>query len=436
MNNSEQVEPDSKKKIMFDLTFLFDQYAKRGIGVYGKNVLKRLFTQLTQEGGYKIQILGFNSLEENLIELGYSQFAIEENKENFDFFSLGKEKSSGINNFKEWENKYKPILEEARPNIFYAAHFERGLPSVPKLKEKLNFEIKTIVVAHDAIPLVTNKFSAKGPIINFFKKRFFKEMWKGIQNADKIITASNFSKSDIIKYGNVTSEKIDVIYLGVDEKFQKENYTQSEEIQENTLETFSLVGKNYFFYDTGVEQNKGAIHLLKIFKEILNLNSPNLPNYLVITGRDFRKGVGLSIQPKSILGDNFFRLAKKLGVAQNLITTDKISDEQLVDLLFNAKVYLNLSTYEGFGLGIAQAMSAEIPVIAGNASCIPEIAQDGAFLIDLKKDMNYEETAKKIEEYINDKEKVNNTVKKGKKISKTYDWDKTVEQTLKLIKKL
>lgn len=428
---------DHKIKVLFDLTFLFDQYSKRGIGIYGKNILNRLFKLLTEENPqFELHAIGFNSLTENLAALDYSQFSIEEISNKISFHSIGDSIPSNSKNTKNWGILYRPVLETVQPDIFYAVHFERGLPTVPSFQKKLTKTPKTIVIAHDVIPLVNNKFSSKGFAINYLKKRFYKQLFEGVRNADRVITASEFSKNDIIKYGKVDSKKINVVYLGIDQKFHKDLYNPQKDLEAHILEAYNLENKNYFFYDSGLEANKGIPTLLKIFKEIIAINSTKVPNYLVMIGKDFYKGEGLSIKPRSIEGDKVIQEAKKIGVAQNMITTDKISDEHLITLLFNANIYINLSNYEGFGLGVAQAMSAGIPVVAADASCIPEITQGGAYLLKTNGNVDYKDMAKKIVKYLEDKNEVDSKVKLGLKISKQYDWDKAAEETLELIKKL
>lgn len=434
--NVTQDSEDDKQKILFDLTFLFDQYAKRGIGIYGKNILSRLFKLLLEDENFEVHAIGFNSLTENLAALEYSQFTIEEISTKISFHSIGDPFVSDYKNRKRWSKLYKPILNLVNPDIFYALHFERGLPSVPDFAKELGKKPKTIVVTHDVIPLVNNKFSSKGALVNYAKKRFYKRMFEGVRNAEQIITASEFSKNDIIKFGKVDSKKIEVIYLGVDEKFEKDNYSFDEEKDSHILEAYNLKNKKYFFYDSGLEANKSIPTLLDVFKGILDLNSPNVPNFLVMIGKDFYKGEGLTIKPRSIEGENVLNYAKKIGVAQNIITTDKISDEHLIHLLFNSTTYINLSNYEGFGLGVAQAMSAGIPAIAADASCIPEVSQGGAYLIKIDPKKDRVEIAKDIVKYLGDEKEVSQRVKIGLKVAKRYDWDKATNQTFDLIKKL
>jgi glycosyltransferase involved in cell wall biosynthesis len=430
--------PNKKKSILIDISFLFDQYSRRGIGVYGRNIIKRLIYQLEdQQSEYDIYLIGFGTLEQNLIELGYSQFRVEDLSRKLDFFSIGTERDSSIKNFTEWSKTYKLAIESSSPDVYYAVHFERGLPTVPSFAKKLKKIPKTIVVVHDVIPLATNKFSSKGFIQNWIKKKFYMAMWKGVQNADMVITATKFSRKDLIRYGKLKRRKIKVISLGVNNEFRIEKESTSMELAENTLEAYSLLNKPYFFYDSGVEPNKGILHLLNTFKEILKLKNLKLPNYLVIIGKDFYKGEGDDIKPRSLLGEEFLALAKKLGVSKSIITTDKISEEHLITLLANASVYMNMSTYEGFGLGIAQAMATGIPVIASNSSCYPEVTNGGAYLVDIEKEIiDYSEIAKGIETYLADEEAVQSKVKKSLEISLNYNWNITVRETFNTIKEV
>jgi glycosyltransferase involved in cell wall biosynthesis len=427
---------DNSNKIivLVDITVLFDQYSRRGIGIYAKNVLLGLIEKFIESETHELVLFGFNNKDQNLMEIGFSTFRIEEIRERIKFESLGEPTSSSFRNIINWKKQYQQIINKINPDIFYAFHFERGLPTVPHFSKQLNSIPKTIVVAHDAIPLVTNKFSAKGTLHNMAKKWFYKFMWEGIQYADTVITASEFSKQDLIKFGEIDEAKIHVVYLGVDDKFKRDK--QGDDVQE-ILDNYQLNEKKYFFYDSGIESNKGSNELLEIFSRIVKLNDETLPKYLVITGKDFEKGIGEEIKPRTIHGDKFIRKAKRLGILDNIVTTDKITDKHLLSILFNADVYINLSQYEGFGLGPIQAMKAEIPTIIYNGSCFPEVTSGGAFLIDIDKkqsgEYNFEQSVDKIVKFLKDKKQVQEYIKLGRKVASKYTWDNTVDKTWNLI---
>ena len=427
------------KSILIDTTFLFDQYSKRGIGIYGKNVVRRMISQLLEDESMEINLFGFLNLHQNLIALGFSQFQIEEVEHKIKFFTLGEILTSSLSNLVNWRKVFIPIIEKVKPDIYFASHFERGLPTTRFLNRPLIHKPKTVVMAHDAIPLVLNKYSQKGYLQNQLKGQFFKFMWSGVRNADLVLTNSNFSKNDLVSYGKIDEPKIKVIYLGIDQSFFDGRKVFNKDLIDSTLDAYHLKDKNYFFYDSGFEANKSTQELLNVFKSVLELEDKSLPDTLVVTGGDFHKGAGKSIRARSILGDMFLRQAKKLGLIENLVATDKVTDSHLIELLIESKAYINLSSYEGFSFGPLQAMAARIPAIAANSSCTPEVTDGGAYLIDLEKCKTLEsskEVALEIQDLLKNKSKLAAHLKKAQEIAKKYDWDNTVEETLKEIKKL
>ncbi|MFS8131035.1 MAG: glycosyltransferase family 4 protein [Candidatus Dojkabacteria bacterium] len=430
---------EQKKSILIDVTFLFDQYSKRGIGVYGRNVVKRIVLQLIDEEELEINLFGFLNLHQNLIALGFSQFQIEEIGNKVNFYTLGEAFPSSLSNLVSWRKMFIPIIEKVKPDIYFASHFERGLPSTKFLNRPLIHKPKTVVMAHDAIPLVLNKYSQKGYIQNQLKGQFFKFMWSGVRNADLVLTNSNFSKGDLVNYGKIDESKIKVIYLGIDKDFFDGRKVFNKDLIDATLAAYHLKDKNYFFYDSGFEANKSTPELLNVFKGILDLNDTKLPDTLVVTGGDFHKGAGKEIRARSILGDMFLRNARKLGLIENIVATDKVTENHLIELLIESKAYINLSSYEGFSFGPLQAMAARIPAIAANSSCTPEVTDGGAYLVDLEKCKDLESAktvAKDIKELLQSKTKLANHLRMAQEIARKYNWDTTVNETLKEISKL
>lgn len=432
MENSEETSLLSSGplyNIMIDATFLFDQYSDRGIGRYGKELLKRLLKIIIDDKDWDVSLIGFNDLERNLVACEFSPLAIEELSENIQFYSLGEPVHSTLKNRSYWKTKYKPIINTVRPHVFFAVHFERGLPSVPEFLDLLTYKPKTVVTAHDAIPLVNNKFSSKSFIHNFFKKRFYLKMWDGVVKADLVLTDSNFSKKDIIEYGKTLEEKIKTVYLGIDETFDKSNEDFSDQEVQSTLNRNGLNTKDYFFYDSGVEPNKGTEYLLGIVGHLIK--EPNLPKTLVVTGRDFKPGKGSQIVALSELARNFLKEAKNLGILENIVTVGNVVFDDVKILLFNAKAHFNFSQYEGFNFPTVQAMRAKIPAIAANTSCIPEITAGGAFLVET---VDLQETANLIKTFLSNENSLANHIERAYEISLRYTWDKTAEQTWSEIK--
>ncbi len=423
----------AKKKILIDTTFLFDQFASRGIGRYGKELVVRLIYFALEEEKVELSLIGFLSFKENLIHFGLQESEINEMEKKIKFFSLGTPKPSGILNIYRWYKSYLPVLKEYNPDIFFSPNFERGLPSHPVLNLFKNFKTKSIVTIYDVIPIAINRYTSKTFLHNLVKKFFYKFMFLGAEKADTVLTISNFSKDDIVKYTKVEKNKIKVIYLGVSESFKQNSMELEPDKQHEILEVYGLKNEKYFFYDSGLEPNKGINELLKIVKKLKNSLVTGVPLAFVIVGKSLAKGRGSEIKAKDALGENFIEKAKVLGVLDNIITTDKISEQILRVLLFNASAYLYLSKYEGFGFGPVQAMKAGIPAIGYNGSCIPEITDGGALLIN---STDTENSCRQIVSLLTNKELLDKFVQRGYIVAERYNWDVTAKESWIELKRL
>ncbi len=428
MQETSQNSEQPKKKILIDTTFLFDQYSFRGIGKYGKEVVKRLLDYAVEDN-FEVWFAGFHDLKKNLIALGLSQFGVDQHLKHVQFYSFGEPVNSSLGNIKRWKDTFKLAIEEIKPDIYYSANFERGLPTTWILKRNVNYVPKTVVMAHDAIPIATRSYSQKSIVHNVIKGVFYNIMFNGVKNADLVLTNSNFSKGDLIKYGKIPETKIRPIYLGVDEKFFEKS---SEADIKHVMKAFSLEPQKYFIYDSGLEKNKGVDDLIEIFKKLIQLN-PEFPSKLVLVGKDFNKAKGSKIQPQNERADKVLKKLKTVGILDYIITTDRVSDEDLTILIQEAYCYFNFSKYEGFSFGPLQAMAAKVPAIVGNYSCIPEVTDGGAFLINSS---NASSAAQLINEYLTNTDQVQEFIKKGYEVVSRYSWETTVEQTWNEIKQL
>ncbi len=415
-----------RKKILVDTTSLFDQYSKRGIGRTGREILLKLIPLLLTEG-IEVNLIGFKNLESNLIDIGFSQFSIDEYAKLIKFHTLGEVVPSGVRNIKRWENQYVPLINDIKPELYFAIHFERGLPSNPKINKDIKVKCKTAVICYDVIPLKTCKYSNNGFLRNIIKRRFYKKMWEGVKYSDLVITISDFSKKEIESIKGVNSKKVKAYHLGISEDFYKSHIENEydKDLIDQVLELYNLKDKKYFFYDSGVEANKGINELLYIFQNIdKNLNT----YYLTIVGGDFNRGIGNEIKAKTSAGEKLLKLAKKYNVLNNLVTTGRIVDRDLIILLSKSSYYINLSSYEGFGFGLAQAMACEIPIIASNKSSYPEVTQKKALLLNLN---NLDEDSKDVIEYINNVSQVNKNVVEALEVVNKYTWENNVENIFK-----
>ncbi len=87
-----------------------------------------------------------------------------------------------------------------------------------------------------------------------------------------------------------------------------------------------------------------------------------------------------SLQPQEQA--EFREMARIAGVEKQVVLTGFVTDEELWGLLASAGAMLFLSRYEGFGIPVAEAMVAGVPVVASSTSSLPEAGGDSAVLVD------------------------------------------------------
>lgn len=247
--------------------------------------------------------------------------------------------------FNLWEQLKLPFtLKRAKAKIYHSTK-NVGIP--------LFKTCKYIITIHDVIPYVFPKQYYPNKLkwlIYRFKTRI------SIMNSDVIITISNYSKNDIVKYLKVPPGKIKVIYLGFDNENDKPNIEEINKVREK----FGIKNR-YLLGIGGNEYRKNVGTLIKAYLELKD--EKQIDMQLVVVGKPWNS-------------------SKYPGGETGIVYTDYVTNEELLALYSGAEVFVFPSLYEGFGLPPLEAMACETPVIASNVSSIPEIVGDAAILVD------------------------------------------------------
>jgi len=268
----------------------------------------------------------------------------------------------------------------------------------------LNSSIPQVMVVHDLafehfsdnVNWLTHKY------LKYFVPRFCKKV-------DRIVTVSEFSKSDIVKQYNVNPNKIDVVYNGTRDGF--------EPVEENTkkeVRTTYASGVEYFLYVGSVHPRKNLENLLSAFT--IYKEKTGSDKKLLIAGR-------MAWKTSPVLA-----LYEKMAYKDDVVFTGYVSDDEITKITASAFALCYVSLFEGFGIPIIEGMRCSVPVITSNTSSMPEVAGQAALIVNPE---NVDEISQAMIKLDQDKSLHSYFAEEGFERQKVFSWERTARNLWK-----
>jgi glycosyltransferase involved in cell wall biosynthesis len=299
--------------------------------------------------------------------------------------------------------------------------FHGDAPAFPKVPQ--------IVSVLDLIPLKFPELYQKG--VGGLRYRFARYLERcAIKSSLGIITISEASKKDIMEIMNIPSEKIDVTYLGVDEKFFAINaHEVTPETKASFKNQFSIPPDgNLGLYIGGIDARKNLPFLLEVISEL------NTIEEIKASG-----GFHLALAGNYKNDDQLPRLKSlitRLQIADKLHFLGFIEEQELDTIFAMADMFIFPSIYEGFGLPVLEGMASGLPVIAGDNSSIPEVMGNIGWRF---QDGDKAEWVRNIKEIVSAAKHTpqlfTSQAEKGKKRASQFTWEKTARETIRVYEK-
>ncbi len=307
--------------------------------------------------------------------------------------------------------KFTDLDKLENVDIVHYPFFDLFTNSLPFRKK-----FPTVVTVPDVTPLVFPQHYPPG-----IKGRLKNRLQKlSLKSAKAVITLSESSKKDIVKYLGVDQKKIFPIYLSASKSFRViKDPAKLKSIQKK----YKLPDKFTLFVGS-VNWNKNLQNLTqasldagidicfvgKNFEDQANLNHPERKPYAIFL-KDFADNPMVHI----------------LGY---------VSEEDLVVIYNLAQVTLLPSFYEGFGIPILESQACGTPVITSNISSMPEVGGplvgggvvyvDPYSVGDIKKGVvRLQVTGYRLQ-----------TIRRGFENVKRFSWEKCAQETVNVYQSL
>jgi glycosyltransferase involved in cell wall biosynthesis len=234
--------------------------------------------------------------------------------------------------------------------LFHAPHYV--LPPLVRCK--------SVVTIHDCIHLMFPQYLPNRLSLAYART----SISLAARHATRVLTVSESSKRDILRFVNVPPDNIDVIYNSYDDRFGVE--PKAEDVA-RVRERYQLHDQ-FVLYAGNVKPHKNLERLIEAFELVHRRGLDHLK--LVLIGDDISRYTALR---RAVHRYRLHKYVRFLGY---------LPEETLAVMYRLASVFVFPSLYEGFGLPPLEAMASGTPVVTSNVSSLPEVAGDAAVLVD------------------------------------------------------
>ncbi|MBQ7403189.1 MAG: glycosyltransferase family 4 protein [Lentisphaeria bacterium] len=243
-------------------------------------------------------------------------------------------------------------------------------------------------------------------LISYYQKN----MPEQARRCKKIVTVSEFSKREIMKYLGIPGEKIQVIPIAT-----QWNHPLLE--QSDILARYGLEEKKYFLSVSALNAHKNFSGLCHAFSRYH-------------AGRGYH-GEKLVIVGARRFGDE--EIMDQIRKTQDVIYIPNVPERELRYLYKKARGFFLVSFLEGFGIPLLEAMECRIPACYGKGNSMDEIGRDAAFGVD-PHDIN--SIADTFHYFSENPPDLSARVEAAYNISREYSWEKTAEKHYALYQSL
>ncbi len=265
--------------------------------------------------------------------------------------------------------------------------------------------VKRVTVIHDLSPL---KFPEH--------HRWHSQLLQGLflrrimKKADLIITNSENSRQDIIRFFPFTEERVEKIYLGYDDSFKPD-------IRPEVLEKYGIKVP-YFLFVSTIEPRKNLSLLLNAYHRF-RMNSNKTVQLVIVGGRGWKCR-------------HLYHEIEQHHFRSDIILPGYVPKEDLPAFYSQTMAFVYPSYYEGFGLPVLEAMACGAPCLVSNVSSLPEVAGRASLMFN---PFDVSDLTDQLEAISSDPALRIELAAKSIKQAARFSWDNFAEEFLEILRR-
>jgi glycosyltransferase involved in cell wall biosynthesis len=234
-------------------------------------------------------------------------------------------------------------------DVFHSHHFApRIVPSA------IN-----IATAYDIIPVLHPEYFGGDAVAHF------RDVLDVFRRCERVFCISEATRRDLIARLDFHPDRLVYAPIDCDAAFR---VIEPREASTEVLERYGLAKQPYIVCVGTIEPRKGHLAVIEAFNR-LRAQEPGIQPRLALIGR---RGWGF---------EAVFAAIEESPVRMDILYLDYVPRADLVHLYNGAHFAAYLSTYEGFGLPVLEALACGIPVVTSNVSSMPEVAGPAGLLV-------------------------------------------------------
>lgn len=187
---------------------------------------------------------------------------------------------------------------------------------------------------------------------------------RSLRRATMIMADSDSTKQDAIELVGIPAERIQTVYLCIDERFSSTK--TAEEIQAFCQKQGLTQG--FLLYLGTLEPRKNITTLIEAYAQLRKTYA--ISEKLVIAGG------------KGWFYASIFEKVQQFGLEAEVVFPGYVADDEQTLWYSAASAFVYPSLYEGFGLPVAEALACGTPVVTSNVSSLPEAGANVALCVD------------------------------------------------------